>query len=64
MQTITTIGFDVRGRSTRRHPLRQDPWHRASALARGVVGAAPDQGRRHRACQQDCADGLGHDGQG
>jgi hypothetical protein len=23
-----------------------------------------DQGRRHRACQQDRADGLGHDGQG
>ena len=26
--------------------------------------AAADQGRRHRACQQVCADGLGHDGQG
>ena len=36
----------------------------ASALAYGVVGAAPDQGRRHRTSEQDCADGLGHDGQG
>src|SRR6476660_1645632 len=38
--------------------------HPTSALAYGVVGAAPDEGRRHRACQQDCADGLGRDGQG
>ena len=37
---------------------------RTSALAHGIVGAAADQGRRHRACQQDRADGLGHDGQG
>ena len=42
----------------------KNPWHPASALAHGVVGAAPDEGRRHRACQQNCADGLGHDGQG
>jgi len=33
-------------------------------LAHGVVRAASDEGRRHRACQQDCAHGLGHDGQG
>jgi len=54
----------VRGRRTRRHPLRKDPRHQASALAHSVIRAAPDEGRRHRACQQDCADGLGHDGQG
>jgi transposase len=54
----------VRGRGTGRHPLRQDPRHQASTLAHRVAGAAPDEGRRHRACQQDCADGLGHDGQG
>jgi len=29
------------------------------ALAHGVVRASPHQGRSHRACQQDCADGLG-----
>jgi transposase len=42
----------------------QDPRHRASAMAHGVAGAAADQGRRDSACQQNCADGLGHDGQG
>ena len=47
-----------------RHPLCQDPWHQASALAYGIAGAAADQGRRDRACQQDRANGLGHDGQG
>jgi transposase len=52
------------GRSTRRHSLCQDPWHRASALAHGVTRSTPDQGRRHRARQQDCADCQGHDGQG
>jgi transposase len=41
----------VRGRSARRHPLCQDPWHRASAVAHGVVRPTPDQGRRHRARQ-------------
>ena len=41
----------VRGWSTRPHPLRQDPWHPASALAHGVVGPATDQGRRHCARQ-------------
>ena len=30
----------------------------------GIAGAATNEGRCHRACQQDCADGLGHDGQG
>jgi hypothetical protein len=49
MQAITTIGLDC-------HPLRQDPRHRASALAHGFVRPAPDEGRRHRACQQDCND--------
>src|SRR5262249_11554488 len=39
-------------------------WHQASALAHGVIGAAAHQGRRHCACQQTRADGLGHDDQG
>ena len=54
----------VRGRSTRCHPLLQDPWHRPSALAHGAARPSPDQGRRDRARQQDRADSLGHDGQG
>jgi transposase len=41
----------LRGLFARRHPLCQNPWHQASALAHGVVGAAPDEGSRHRACQ-------------
>ena len=53
----------VRDRRARRHPLCQDPWHQASALARGLVGAQGGQGSSRRACQQDSADGLGHDGQ-
>ena len=40
-----------------------DTLKQASTLAHGIAGAAADQGRGHRACQQDCADGLGHDGQ-
>src|SRR5476651_1894339 len=40
------------------HGIGHRPW------LTGVVGAKADQGCRHRACQQDCADGLGHDGQG
>jgi transposase len=40
------------------HGTKHRPW--LTALLR----AAPDEGRRHRTCQQDCADGLGHDGQG
>ncbi len=59
-----------------KHPgwlhLRQDAWRCrpcSGVLGQGVLadraGAlAPDQGRRHRTCQQDCADGLGHDGKG
>jgi len=43
---------------------REDPRHHASALAYGIVGAAADQGCRHRTRQQDGADGLGHDDQG
>ena len=54
----------VHGRRTGRHPLCQDPWHQTSALAYGIVGAAAHQGRRDRARQQDCKDGVGHDGQG
>ena len=52
----------VRGRCTRRHPLCQDPRHQTPPLAHGTVGPATDQGRRHRACQQACPNGLGHDG--
>ena len=47
---------------TRRHPLCQDPRHQTPPLAHGTVGPATDQGRRHRACQQACPNGLGHDG--
>jgi len=35
-----------------------------TSLAHGVAGAAADEGRRYSACQQDCANGLGYDGQG
>ena len=38
--------------------------HQASALAHGIAGAAPDQGRRHRTCQQTRTNGVGDDGQG
>ena len=34
----------VRGRSARRHPLCQDPWHQAPAMAHGIVGATADEG--------------------
>ena len=53
----------VHRRRTCRHPLCQDQWHPASALAYGIAGAATDQSRRHRTCQQDRQNGLGHDGQ-
>jgi transposase len=46
----------------RRYPLCQDSRDQASALAHGIVGAAANEGRCHRARQQDRADGLGHDG--
>jgi hypothetical protein len=54
----------IHGRCTRRHPLCQDPWHQASALAHSVVGQAANEGRCHRARQQDRTHGLGDDGQG
>jgi len=54
----------VCGRCAFCHPLRQDPWHQTSALAHGVAGTASDKGCRNSARQQDCANGLGHDGQG
>ena len=54
----------VHRRRALRHPLCQDPRHQASTLAHGIVGATTDQGRRHRARQQDSANGLGDDGQG
>ena len=44
------------------YPICQDPWHKASALAYGIAGAEADQGRRHRARQQDRQNGLGHNG--
>ena len=50
------------GRGAGRNSLRQDPWHRPLAVAYGIVGAAADQGCRYRARQQDCQNGLGHDG--
>src|SRR5271157_6013625 len=43
-------------------PLRQNPWHQASALAHRVAGAETNQGRGHRARQQDRQDGVGDDG--
>ena len=52
----------VHRRRTCRDPLCQDPRHPASALAYGIAGAEADQGRRHRARQQDRQNGLGHDG--
>ena len=51
-----------RFRGSCRHPLCQNPWHRASALAHGIAGAATDEGRGHRARQQDRQDGLGDHG--
>ena len=54
----------VHGWRAHRHSLCEDPRHQASALAHGVIGAAAHQGRRHCACQQTRADGLGHDEQG
>ena len=54
----------VHRRRTRCDPLCQAPWLPASTLAYGIAGTAADQGRRHRACQQDRQNGLGHDGQG
>jgi transposase len=54
----------VHGRCTRRHPLCQDLWHQASALAHSVVGQAANEGRGHRARQQDRTHRLGDDGQG
>ena len=45
-------------------PLRQNPWHQASALAHCVADAATHEGRRHRARQQDRTDSVGDDGEG
>ena len=52
------------GRRARRHPLCQDPWHQASALACGVAGSAANKSRRHSARQQDRPNRVGHDDQG
>jgi Putative member of DMT superfamily (DUF486) len=60
----TTSEFPVCDRRAFCHPLRQDPWHQTSALAYGLAGKEADQGCGYRACQQNRADGLGHDGQG
>jgi hypothetical protein len=43
-------------------PLCQNPWHQASALAHRVAGAETNEGRGHRARQQDRQDGVGDDG--
>jgi hypothetical protein len=51
------------GRRACHHALCQDSWHQASVLAHGIAGAAVAQGCCYRACQQDRADGLGHDDQ-
>ena len=40
------------------HGTKHRPW------LSGIAGAAADEGRRHRARQQDRKNGLGHDGQG
>ena len=40
------------------HGTGHRPWLTA------LLGATADQGCRHCTCQQDCAHGLGHDGQG
>jgi transposase len=53
----------VHDRCTRRDPPCQNPWHRASALAYRVADAATNEGRGHRARQQDRQDGVGDDGQ-
>ena len=54
----------VRGRRTRRHSLCQDSRRQASALGHSGTYAATHEGRGHRACQQACPNGLGHDGFG
>jgi hypothetical protein len=61
----TALGF-VRialatGRLRRHHSSRFSKVQ--PAKAHGIVGAAAHQGGCHRVCQQDCADGLGDDGQ-
>jgi hypothetical protein len=53
----------VDDRGACRHPVRQNPRHQASPLARGVVGATADKGGGHCACEQDRENGLGVDGQ-
>ena len=40
------------------HGTKHRPW------LYSIAGAAPHQGRRHRACQQDRPDGMGDHGQG
>ena len=49
-----------------RSPLSAMPRSTAPsmAVAHGIAGAAADEDRRHRACQQDRQNGLGDDGQG
>jgi hypothetical protein len=38
-------------------------YHLSFLIRRPASVAAPDQGRRDRACQEDCTNGVGHDGQ-
>jgi hypothetical protein len=51
----------VHSRCARRDPLCEAPRHQTSAMARGIASAAANQGRRHRARQQDRSHGLGDD---
>jgi hypothetical protein len=48
----------------RRHPLCQDPRHRASPLVHGVVRPTAEWVAAIALANKDRADGLGHDGQG
>jgi hypothetical protein len=64
MRAITTIGLDIAKSVFQDNGVDAGgQGHQASILTHGVVGAAADQGRCHRACQQDRADGLSDDGQ-
>ena len=45
-------------------PEQTKPEQVGQQAQQSQANAAAHQGRCHRACQQDRADGLGHDGQG
>ena len=54
----------VHGGGARRHPLCQNPWDQASALACGTAGKAADEGCGYCTRQQARADRLGPDDEG